>query len=145
MSLDQKPERRVARGMGGFLFLPHVFFVAEYGLEHLETSRRAKYVLTRRFPAEFSIRRYLERHQAATLVRLTEWSADASEDVRRLVSEGTRPRLPWAANAATIARLRCAMWPSAFLSGGSGETSLSRSRARGPDDGPRSGATGRGA
>ena len=96
VSLDQKPERRVARGMGGFLFLPHVFFVAEYGLEHLETSRRAKYVLTRRFPAEFSIRRYLERHQAATLVRLTEWSADASEDVRRLVSEGTRPRLPWA-------------------------------------------------
>ncbi|MFZ1502901.1 MAG: DNA alkylation repair protein [Nitrospira sp.] len=95
-SLDQKPERTVAQGMGGFLFLPHVFFVAEYGLEHFETSMRAQYVLTQRFTAEFSIRRYLERHQAATLARLTEWSADASEDVRRLVSEGTRPRLPWA-------------------------------------------------
>ena len=96
-SLDRKPERTVAQGMGGFLFLPHVFFVAEYGLEHFEASMRAQYVLTQRFTAEFSIRRYLERHQAATLARLMEWSADPSEDVRRLVSEGTRPRLPWAA------------------------------------------------
>ena len=95
-SLDRKPERTVAQGMGGFLFLPHVFFVAEYGLEHFEISMRAQYVLTQRFTAEFSIRRYLERHQAATLARLMEWSADSSEDVRRLVSEGTRPRLPWA-------------------------------------------------
>ncbi len=95
-SLDRKPERTVAQGMGGFLFLPHVFFVAEYGLEHFEISMRAQYVLTQRFTAEFSIRRYLERHQAATLSRLMEWSADSNEDVRRLVSEGTRPRLPWA-------------------------------------------------
>jgi len=95
-SLDRKPERTVAQGMGGFLFLPHVFFVAEYGLEHFEASMRAQYVLTQRFTAEFSIRRYLERHQTATLARLMEWSADSNEDVRRLVSEGTRPRLPWA-------------------------------------------------
>ena len=66
-SLDRKPERTVAQGMGGFLFLPHVFFVAEYGLEHFEASMRAQYVLTQRFTAEFSIRRYLERHQTATL------------------------------------------------------------------------------
>lgn len=95
-SLDQKPERTVASGMGSFLFLPHVFFVAEYGLEHFEPSMRAQYLLTQRFTAEFSIRRYLERHQAATLARLAEWTTDPSEDVRRLVSEGTRPRLPWA-------------------------------------------------
>lgn len=95
-SLDRNPERTVAQGMGGFLFLPHVFFVAEYGLAHFEASMRAQYVLTQRFTAEFSIRRYLERHQVATLARLKEWSTDSSEDVRRLVSEGTRPRLPWA-------------------------------------------------
>ena len=95
-SLDQQSKRRAASGMGAFLFLPHVFFVAEYGLDHFEASMRAQYVLTQRFTAEFSIRRYLERHQAATLARLAEWTADPSEDVRRLVSEGTRPRLPWA-------------------------------------------------
>lgn len=95
-SLDQKPERTAGQGMASFLFLPHVFFVAEYGLEHFEASMRAQYLLTQRFTAEYSIRRYLERYQAATLARLAEWTTDPSEDVRRLVSEGTRPRLPWA-------------------------------------------------
>lgn len=101
-SLDQHQGRTAVQGMGGFLFLPHVFFVAEYGLEHFEASMRAQYVLTQRFTAEFSIRRYLERHQAATLARLTEWTTDPSEDVRRLVSEGTRPRLPWAPRLRTF-------------------------------------------
>lgn len=95
-SIDQYQGRTAAQGMGGFLFLPHVFFVAEYGLDHFEASMRAQYLLTQRFTAEFSIRRYLERHQEATLARLAEWATDSSEDVRRLVSEGTRPRLPWA-------------------------------------------------
>ncbi|MBI4000397.1 MAG: DNA alkylation repair protein [Nitrospira defluvii] len=95
-SLDQRPERTAGQGMASFLFLPHVLFVAEYGLEHFEVSMRAQYVLTKLFTAEFSIRRYLERHQAATLARLKEWATDPSADVRRLVSEGTRPRLPWA-------------------------------------------------
>jgi 3-methyladenine DNA glycosylase AlkC len=52
--------------------------------------------LTQRFTAEFSIRRFLERYPTATLARLGEWARDASPHVRRLVSEGTRPRLPWA-------------------------------------------------
>ncbi len=93
-SLDQPIRRRVGQGMASFLFLPHVLFVAEYGLEHFEPSMHAQYVLTQRFTAEFSIRRYLERHPRATLARLAEWATDPSEDVRRLVSEGTRPRLP---------------------------------------------------
>ncbi len=95
-SIEQPSGRPAAPGMGAFLFLPHVFFVAEYGLDHFDTSMHAQYVLTQRFTAEFSIRRYLECHQAATLARLAEWTTDPSEDVRRLVSEGTRPRLPWA-------------------------------------------------
>lgn len=35
-SLDQPSGRAVASGMGAFLFLPHVFFVAEYGLDHFD-------------------------------------------------------------------------------------------------------------
>ena len=56
-----------------------------------------QYELTKRFTAEFSIRAYLERFPEATLLRLSEWSRDPNVHVRRLVSEGTRPRLPWAA------------------------------------------------
>jgi 3-methyladenine DNA glycosylase AlkC len=82
--------------MASFFFLPHVNFVALFGLDHFEPAMRAQHALTQRFTAEFSIRPFLERHESATLVRLTEWAADPSEHVRRLVSEGTRPRLPWA-------------------------------------------------
>ncbi len=90
------PKRDGDRGMASFLYLPHVMFVAEYGLGHFEVLMRAQYGLTQRFTAEFSIRPFLERHQAATLAQLTRWAADPNPDVRRLVSEGTRPRLPWA-------------------------------------------------
>lgn len=83
-------------GMASFLYLPHVQFVAEYGLDHFEESMQAQYELTQRFTAEFSIRAYLEHHPKRTLARLKKWAHDESIDVRRLVSEGTRTRLPWA-------------------------------------------------
>lgn len=85
-----------SNGMAPFLYLPHVFYVADHGLDHFEEAMRAQYELTQRFTAEFSIRSYLERSPEKTLARLREWTADPSEHVRRLVSEGTRPRLPWA-------------------------------------------------
>ena len=83
-------------GMAPFVYLPHVVFVARYGLEHFEPSMRAQYELTQRFTAEFSIRPFLERHPERTLARLHEWAHDPDVHVRRLVSEGTRSRLPWA-------------------------------------------------
>ena len=76
--------------------MPHCFFVAEYGLDHFEPSMQAHYQLTQRFTAEFSIRPFLIKHTEATLARLRQWARDPNEHVRRLVSEGTRPRLPWA-------------------------------------------------
>lgn len=82
--------------MAPFFYLPHVFFVADYGLDHFDVSMHAQYELTQRFTAEFSIRPFLERYPEATLDRLRVWATDPSADVRRLVSEGTRPRLPWA-------------------------------------------------
>ena len=57
---------------------------------------RAQYELTRRFSAEFSIRAFLIRWPERTLARLMAWTRDADPSVRRLCSEGTRPRLPWA-------------------------------------------------
>jgi 3-methyladenine DNA glycosylase AlkC len=83
-------------GMAPFFYLPHVFFVRDYGLAHLEESLQAQYELTQRFTAEFSIRPFIERYPEQTLARLAQWSQDANVHVRRLVSEGTRPRLPWA-------------------------------------------------
>ena len=83
-------------GMETLFYLPFVFFVADHGLECFETSMRAQYELTKRFTAEFSIRAFIERYPHETLKRLAEWAHDPNMHVRRLVSEGTRPRLPWA-------------------------------------------------
>jgi 3-methyladenine DNA glycosylase AlkC len=83
-------------GMEGFRYLPFVFFVADHGTDCFEEAMAAQYELTKRFTAEFSIRAYLERYPDETLARLHIWAHDDSVHVRRLVSEGTRPRLPWA-------------------------------------------------
>ncbi len=95
-SLGPEIEGTDLKGMDGFLYLPFVFFVAEFGLDDLETSLRAQYELTKRFTAEFSIRPFLVRYPHETLARLRRWATDPNVHVRRLVSEGTRPRLPWA-------------------------------------------------
>ena len=83
-------------GMEGFRYLPFVFFVADHGTDHFEEAMAAQYELTKRFTAEFSIRAYLERYPDETLAKLRAWATDDNVHVRRLVSEGTRPRLPWA-------------------------------------------------
>lgn len=95
-SLDQPHGRDPRLTLGSFLYLPHTLFVAEFGLAHFAASMRAQHALTQRFTAEFSIRPFLEKHPEATLRQLKVWASDPSPHVRRLVSEGTRPRLPWA-------------------------------------------------
>lgn len=91
-------------GLGVFFYLPHVCFVAQFGLDAelnggedpFEVSMTAQYELTRRFSAEFSMRPYLIRWPERTLARLLAWTTDPDPHVRRLCSEGSRPRLPWA-------------------------------------------------
>lgn len=80
----------------GFYYWPFADFVAEYGVDYFEQSMRANYEITQRFTAEFSIRPFLERYPVETRKLLKQWAHDANPHVRRLVSEGTRPRLPWA-------------------------------------------------
>ena len=103
-SLTPPMTRTADFGLGVFFYLPHVSFVATYGLdaEHnggrdpFEVSMGAQYELTRRYSAEYSMRPFLIRWPERTLARLMEWTRDADPHVRRLCSEGTRPRLPWA-------------------------------------------------
>jgi 3-methyladenine DNA glycosylase AlkC len=95
-SLGPKLQAAELTGIDVFVYLPHVFFIAEFGVDHFEASMRAQYELTQRFSAEYSIRVFLERYLQQTLGRLHEWAFDSNVHVRRLVSEGTRPRLPWA-------------------------------------------------
>lgn len=83
-------------GLNALRYMPHVFFVQRHGLDDFEVAMRAQYELTKRFSAESSIRPFLVKYPEATYQRLVEWACDPNLHVRRLVSEGTRPRLPWA-------------------------------------------------
>lgn len=106
-------------GLAVFFYLPHVCFVAAYGLDAgnnggrdpFESAMAAQHALTQRFSAEFSIRPFLIRHQDRTLARLLEWTRDPSPHVRRLCSEGTRPRLPWATRIPAFVRNPAPVFP----------------------------------
>jgi 3-methyladenine DNA glycosylase AlkC len=89
-------------GMEPFFYLPHLVFVAERGLDHFDLSMHAQYELTKRFSAESSMRSFIARHPERTLAVLRRWSGDPNAHVRRLVSECTRLRLPWAGRVAWL-------------------------------------------
>jgi 3-methyladenine DNA glycosylase AlkC len=95
-SMAPKTSQTEGNGMAPFLYMPHAMFVASHGLDYFEESMVAQYEITQRFTAEFSIRLFIARYPNETLARLREWTRDPSDHVRRLVSEGTRTRLPWA-------------------------------------------------
>jgi 3-methyladenine DNA glycosylase AlkC len=102
-SLTPPQQQAEQFGLAEFFYLPHGFFIADYGLEAqhdagadpFDLSMQALHALTMRFTAEFAIRPFLIRQQERTLAQLMAWTSDANPHVRRLCSEGTRPRLPW--------------------------------------------------
>lgn len=95
-SLGPELSATEGNGLAVFFYSPHAHVIAEFGVEHFESGMLANYELTKRFSAEFSIRPFLVRHRDRCLSRLKKWASDPNPHVRRLVSEGTRPRLPWA-------------------------------------------------
>ena len=70
-------------------------FVALYGAHEFETSMEALRFFTRFGSAEFAVRHFLRRDLEQTLAVMEQWTKDDDEHVRRLASEGSRPRLPW--------------------------------------------------
>ncbi|HEX2040208.1 MAG TPA: hypothetical protein VHF47_10800 [Acidimicrobiales bacterium] len=80
----------------GWMTLPCGTFVARRGIDHPDTALPMLAGLSPRFSSEGPIRPFIEAHPDITYAHLHRWTSDDDEHVRRLVSEGTRPRLPWA-------------------------------------------------
>lgn len=81
----------------GFPYLIFPDFVEVYGQaeEHWELSMAALERFTTRSSAEFAVRPFLLRDPQRMMVQMLNWSGHPNEHVRRLASEGSRPRLPW--------------------------------------------------
>jgi 3-methyladenine DNA glycosylase AlkC len=83
-------------GLRGWMIMPVADFVSRRWIakDFLQGLGLLKQ-LTRRFSAEFAIRDFILADAETAMQEITEWTQDPNEHVRRLASEGTRPRLPW--------------------------------------------------
>lgn len=84
-----------ADNKAGFAAWPVIDYVAVHGLQHPKEALQTLEKLTPLFSAEFAIRPFIQQHTALTYSTLLKWCEHPSEHVRRLASEGSRPRLPW--------------------------------------------------
>ena len=83
-------------GIAGWAIMPMTHYVGQVGHQDFELSMTLLKEMTKGFSSEFGIRFFLLEDVEKTLVVLTEWTRDKNRHVRRLASEGSRPRLPWA-------------------------------------------------
>ncbi len=82
-------------GLAGWIGWSLGEVVARQGLQHPDRALVSLHALTRRFSAEFAIRPFILAHPKRCFATFAVWAKDPSLHVRRLVSEGSRPRLPW--------------------------------------------------
>ena len=80
---------------GDFIFAPLGDWVVSVGLDYPDLALDVFEELTQRFSMEWAIRPFLNHHPDLVMGRMRDWCGHPSYHVRRLVSEGTRPRLPW--------------------------------------------------
>lgn len=86
----------------GFQAVAITEYVARYGLDDFDRSMDALADLTRFGSAEFAIRPFLAVDAPRALAVMARWAGSEDEHVRRLASEGARPRLPWAARVPAL-------------------------------------------
>lgn len=91
------------------LILPE--YVALYGRDHFDLSMEALRYYTRFGTSEAAIRPFLQNELERTLAVMLEWTKDGNEHVRRLASEGCRPRLPWSAQLKAVIENPELTWP----------------------------------
>lgn len=82
-------------GVAGWVIWPMSEFIARRGQAQPERALRALHAMTQRFSTEWAIRPFILQHPELLWATLLRWTGDPSNHVRRLVSEGSRPRLPW--------------------------------------------------
>ncbi len=77
-------------------------FVEKYGLDDFDISIKAIEEITKRNTGEYAIRPFIRRYPEKTVQIMLEWSTSDNFHLRRLASEGLRPKLPWATKLDTF-------------------------------------------
>ncbi len=85
-----------------YMFLPD--YIQQFGLTHFEISVQTFRKITHFTSCEFAVRPFLIQDTHRMLQEMIKWSKDPNEHVRRLSSEGSRPKLPWAMAVPELSR-----------------------------------------
>lgn len=85
-----------------YWILPIGKFVQEYGIEHFDSSIKAIEEITKRNTGEYAIRPYIRKYPDQSLEVMERWAKSPNFHLRRLASEGLRPKLPWASKLDTF-------------------------------------------
>ncbi|MDH5393246.1 MAG: DNA alkylation repair protein [Gammaproteobacteria bacterium] len=93
----------------GYIFLSE--FVSTFGRQDYKTSIKALRDFTQYSSSEFAIREFLQLDFDTTIRHMLEWAEHDNEHIRRLASEGCRPRLPWANKLPQIIEQPQLSWP----------------------------------
>ena len=103
--------RMNAEGVRGWAVMPMAEYVARKGIAEFDLGLEVLKELTKRFSAEFAIREFILADQTRAFKTLLQFSRDDNFHVRRLASEGARPRLPWGKQLPQLMRNPNPLWP----------------------------------
>lgn len=92
--IEELRNRKIGEDSLVFMFLPD--YIESYGMDDFEHSVKALEFITQFVSCEFSVRPFILKYGDRMLDQMTAWSLHESHKVRRLATEGSRPRLPWA-------------------------------------------------
>ncbi|MEZ5015534.1 MAG: DNA alkylation repair protein [Flavipsychrobacter sp.] len=70
-------------------------YIERYGLEYYDESIKAMELLTQFMSCEFAVRPFIIKYEDRMMRQMLQWSKHKNAKVRRLSTEGCRPRLPW--------------------------------------------------
>jgi 3-methyladenine DNA glycosylase AlkC len=93
--LIQQLEKNGAGGDGlPYIFLPD--YIELYGIDDFDAAVKAIESVTQFISCEFAVRPFIIRYDGKMMQQMKKWASHSNDRVRRLASEGSRPRLPWA-------------------------------------------------
>ena len=81
---------------GNLAFIFFADYIGMYGLDDFKTSAKAFVSITQFISCEFAVRPFILKYKEQMIDEMVKWSLHENHHVRRLSSEGSRPRLPWA-------------------------------------------------
>jgi 3-methyladenine DNA glycosylase AlkC len=92
--IQQLKKKGIKENSIEYMFFPD--YIEKFGISHFDISVKLMEQVTQFTSCEYAVRPFIIRYGSRMFRKMEQWSTHKSHHVRRLASEGSRPRLPWA-------------------------------------------------